>query len=291
MGFIYLNVPLKFAIMFQLTYIHHDCFVAVADGVGSVVFDYWKDPAGENAVRPPMLDLIPKGLPCLVLVSHHHKDHFNRDIFEWADEFPLMHYVVSKDVAKMIRHMLRPDSIWKGTRVSSERITILTPGEKFQQGRFLVEAFGSTDIGNSYLVTLDGDFRMFHAGDLNAWIWKDESTEAEVDAALSGYWCKLEPLVHRFARYTVRPALDVAMFPVDSRIGSEYWTGAKIFLEAFDNTALFLPMHFGLGETPEQVEKFKRDARDFRRYCNPDSKTACVALQSRGDSLALCGKP
>lgn len=277
--------------MFQLTYIHHDCFVAVADGTGSVIFDYWKDPEGEGETFPPLLGLVPKDLPCYVLVSHHHKDHFNRDIFEWAEEFPLMHYVVSKDVAKMIRHMLRPDSIWKGTRVSPDRITVLKEGEKYQDGRFLIEAFGSTDTGNSYLVTVGGDFRMFHAGDLNAWIWKDESTRAEVEAAVRDYWSRLRPLVHRFAEYTDRPALDVAMFPVDSRIGNEYWTGAKIFLEAMDNTSRFIPMHFGLGETPAQSEKYMRDARAFREYANPDSKTEYIALQRRGDTLAVSGRP
>ena len=39
-----------------------------------------------------------------------------------------------------------------------------------------VNTFPSTDIGNSYAVTIAGR-TIFHAGDLNAWIWKDESTE------------------------------------------------------------------------------------------------------------------
>lgn len=273
--------------MFQLTYIHHDCFVAVAEGVGSVIFDFWKDPADEDSTRPPMLDIIPKDLPCYVLVSHHHKDHFTRDIFEWSEEFPLMHYVVSKDTAKMVRHMLRPDSIWKGTRLSPDRITVLTPGERLQKDKFLIEAFGSTDIGNSYLVTIEGTIRLFHAGDLNAWIWKDESTSAEVETAIHDYWNKLEPLIHRFSNFTERPPLDFVMFPVDSRIGSDYWTGAEIFLEAFDNTRRFIPMHFCLGGTPEESERFIHDARQFNRYANPDSFTEYIALQSRGDCIAV----
>lgn len=39
-------------------------------------------------------------------------------------------------------------------------------------------------------------------------------------------------------------AIDIAMFPVDSRIGTDYMRGASQFIERI-KTAAFAPMHFG----------------------------------------------
>ena len=83
-----------------------------------------------------------------------------------------------------------------------------------------IEAFDSTDIGNSYAVTVNG-IKIFHAGDLNAWIRKDESTESEISEALKTYESILDKIVSKY------PEFDMAMFPVDSRLGTDYFTGAK----------------------------------------------------------------
>lgn len=45
-----------------------------------------------------------------------------------------------------------------------------------------VKAFDSTDEGLSYLVEMDG-IRIFHAGDLNNWHWREESTPREIEEA------------------------------------------------------------------------------------------------------------
>lgn len=63
--------------------------------------------------------------------------------------------------------------------------------------------------------------------------------------------------------------IDLAFFPVDSRIGRDYWEGAKIFVRRMD-VGIFVPMHFGLGETPEEVKSSLRDAVDFAAYANPE---------------------
>ena len=68
---------------------------------------------------------------------------------------------------------------------------------------------------------------IFHAGDLNNWHWKEESTEGEVREAENAYLAELELLARRTNR------VDLATFPVDPRLGQEYMLGAKQFVDHF----------------------------------------------------------
>ena len=62
---------------------------------------------------------------------------------------------------------------------------------------------------------------IFHAGDLNNWHWKDESTPQEVAEAEGNYLKELDII----AKYT--QAMDVVMFPVDPRLGTDFMRGAN----------------------------------------------------------------
>ena len=88
------------------------------------------------------------------------------------------------------------------------------------------------------MVTVDGK-RIFHAGDLNAWVWKDESTPAEIEAALRDFDAVLAPIEARYK------SIDLAMFPEDPRLGRDYDEGARIFRSRFD-IGWFVPMHYEL---------------------------------------------
>ncbi len=79
---------------------------------------------------------------------------------------------------------------------------------------------------------------IFHAGDLNNWHWNEESTKEEIDEA-EGFYQKELDLVAGKVKH-----LDLAMFPVDPRLGKDYMKGAEQFLDAIQ-TNLFAPMHFG----------------------------------------------
>ncbi len=254
---------------FSLTYIWHDCFIFRRPGNGAVIFDFWKDPREPDWKCPSWIkELKATGEPVLILVSHHHKDHFVREIFEWAADWPQVHYILSNDTARAVRHQLSPGSLWRGTRLREDQYTVLKRGESTDIAGFTVHAFGSTDIGNSYVVEVGG-LKVFHAGDLNAWIWKDESTEAEVRKALGDYRAILKDISSAY------PELDIAMMPVDSRIGTDYWTGAYELVRAID-IRYFFPMHFGLGE-PEEQRRREADAIRFNLFSNPE----------RGDYIAL----
>lgn len=254
--------------MITLTYVYHDCFVATTPQC-SIVFDFWKDPTVFDEEAPGFLSELDRDKPLYVLVSHHHKDHFTKRIFSWATLFPKIHFILSKDTAKSVRHILREDSIYSGQRPKPEQVAVLRPGEQYSGCGITVSAFGSTDIGNSYVVQT-AERSIFHAGDLNAWIWRDESTDREVAAAMKAFTDILATIALRF------PVLDIAMFPVDSRIGTGYYTGAHTLVrEIF--VRHFFPMHFGLGDTDEERMKYLRDATRIELYANPE----------RGDYIAL----
>ena len=261
--------------MIKLTYIWHDCFVFENDEV-AIVFDYWKDPFSKPGEIPTFLKNMDIGKRLYVVVSHHHKDHYAKDIFSWCHLFSDVRYILSKDTAKFARHILSPDSVYNGVKPASESVTVLSPGDSFSDGLLSVEAFGSTDIGNSYALKI-GETTIFHAGDLNAWIWKDESTEEEVRTELKRYTDILTGIAEKYPRF------DLAMFPVDSRIGTDYFTGARLFVRAID-VARFFPMHFGLG-TPEEQQKYQLDSAAVESYANPE-RGEYICLQSPYSSFA-----
>lgn len=267
--------------MLTLTYIHHDCFLLRSDSC-SIVFDFFRDAPGRSPGAdglPGFLSLVDPEKPLYVLVSHHHKDHFSRDIFRWQQRLPLTKYIISRDTEKSIRYLLRPDSIYAGARPAPGSVVTLRPGEKYTDELITVNAFGSTDIGNSYVVEIGGR-RIFHGGDLNAWVWKDESTPAEIAAAIRDYSAILDDI-----SATIGTRLDIAMLDVDSRIGRDYWEGASILLRRFD-VGLFLPMHFCLADSAEELLARQADALRFDLYA-PAGATLCVGLTGSYSSLRL----
>lgn len=71
----------------------------------------------------------------------------------------------------------------------------------------------------------------------------DESTEAQWKGAEKNFLHELDDL------YAYTPEVDVAMFPVDPRLGKEYMRGAGQFVTKI-KTHIFVPMHF----TPEYAK-------------------------------------
>ncbi len=259
----------------RLTYIWHDCFYLEAENA-DILFDFWKDVCAPVGQQPLFLRTRDWDRPLYVMVSHHHKDHYDRVIFEWA-KLGRVHYILSDDTARFARHILNPGSIYKGTKPAPGQVTVLKTGDVYDDGVIRVEAYGSTDIGNSYWFSVDG-FSGFHAGDLNAWIWKDESTAAEVAQAFEAF----NRIVGSIR--DSHPHIDYVMFPVDSRIGTDYFTGAAVFVREID-VARFFPMHFGLGDTVAEQERYRLDAAKTDLYMNPE-RGEYICLQAPYSSYA-----
>lgn len=206
-----------------LSYIYHSGFAIEAEGV-TIIIDYYKDSSetvrNEGIVHDRLLHNPGK---LYVLSSHFHPDHFNRDVLSWKEERPDIHYIFSKDILKH-------------RRASKEDAIYINKGETYEDDALKIQAFGSTDVGISFLIHIQG-MSIFHAGDLNNWHWSEESTEEEIRKANGDFLAEV-----RFLK-EIAPAIDLVMFPVDRRMGKDYMKGAKQFIEQI-KTTIFVPMHF-----------------------------------------------
>ena len=136
--------------------------------------------------------------------------------------------------------------ILKRRRATAEDAVYLKKGDVFEDENIRIRAFGSTDVGISFLIEAEGKL-LFHAGDLNNWHWKDESTPQEVAKAEGDYLRELDILAQATGH------LHLAMFPVDPRIGTDFMRGAEQFVDRI-KTDVLVPMHFW--ERPAEVVAF-----------------------------------
>lgn len=205
----------------KLTYIYHSGFaIEIADV--TIIIDYYRDSEGKD--RGIVHDsLLHRKEKLYVLSTHSHADHFNPEILTWKELHPDIHYIFSSDILE--NHLAEP-----------EDAVYLSPSELYRDQILSIQAFGSTDIGCSFLIVV-GEKLIFHAGDLNNWHWKEESTIAESKEYEDAYLHELDKL----AKVTDR--FDLVMFPIDPRLGREYMLGAEQFVSRFA-VACFVPMHF-----------------------------------------------
>lgn len=200
----------------DVTYYHHSGFSAAMDDV-LLVFDYWLGEKGElpenKRITPEMLRAYRE---IYVFISHEHPDHLDPAVFEWRKEVNVT-YIVSGDMPVGTR----------GRRMNPGDEMVLSP-------RVKVKAFESTDLGVSFLVDLCG-VHIFHAGDLNFWHWREESTVKEIEEAEEAFRQAVDPIM--------KEDIDVAFFPVDPRQGRLFDAGANYFIMSV-KPRLLIPMHF-----------------------------------------------
>lgn len=200
--------------MTAVTFLDHSGFLVELPSV-TLLFDWWK---GElPALRPEV--------PLLVFASHRHEDHFKPEIFT----LPAASFLLGKDIKLSPRNRSRwnisGDTAEKCLTLGGAQAVTPLPG-------VTVETLSSTDEGVAFLVTADGQ-TIFHAGDLNWWHWEGEDTA----------WNRnMEVNFKRFTEPLRGRRLDLAMLPLDPRLGEDGFRGPRYFLELAD-IRHFLPMH------------------------------------------------
>ena len=160
----------------KIVYYYNSGF-SVQVGSTLFIFDYWE---GENRslsasvrIRPELLKAYER---IYVFISHAHPDHLDPVVYTWAKEGLPITYIVSSDMPI-------------GT--IGKRLAPLQEKQLTQD--IWVKAYQSTDLGVAFLVEAYG-LRIFHAGDLNLWHWRQESTLREIEAAEKDFYDALEPL-------------------------------------------------------------------------------------------------
>lgn len=216
----------------RLVYIYHSGFALEADGF-SILIDYFKDSDPDPAKGYVHSELLKRAGTLYILASHFHPDHFHPEVLKWKEQKPDIKYIFSKDILKR-RRAKADDAIY------------LKKGDAYQDELLTIKAFGSTDVGISFLIETEGR-RIFHAGDLNNWHWKDESTPQEVAEAEGNYLKELDIIAKETS------VMDLVMFPVDPRLGTDFMRGAQQFIDRI-KTSVFVPMHFW--ERPAEVMAF-----------------------------------
>ena len=217
----------------------------VSIGDAGMLFDASEHGAG--ARRMPDKTQLAAYRRLYVFVSHRHDDHFSESIYDLCGENAI--YVLGYDVPQPYR----------GVRMQ--------PGEERGFGPVTVHAYGSTDEGVSFLIEYTG-IRLFHAGDLNLWHWRDESSVTEIEAAERAFYDCVAPIPQE--------TIDVAFFPVDPRQGSMYDAGAGYFVMTV-KPRIFIPMHF----------QGRADVALRFAASGSTAATQVVALQEPGDEVSL----
>ena len=199
-----------------ITHYYHSGFSVAWNDV-LLVFDYWR---GEKGELDPEIELSESRLKqyreVYVFISHDHIDHLDPIVFTWQ-EYTKVHYIISSDMP------------------------VGTPGKRMAPGDSLdlcegiqATAFDSTDLGVSFLVSIGG-IRLFHAGDLNFWHWREESTMQEIEEADEEFRKAVAPVS--------KEEIDVAFFPVDPRQGTLFEAGANYFILTV-KPRILIPMHY-----------------------------------------------
>ena len=175
----------------RLTYIYHSGFAIEADEF-AILIDYYKDTGRSPEKGFVHEKLLNRAGTLYVLSSHFHPDHFNPEVLRWKTYKKGIVYLFGKDILKR-------------NRAGKEDAIYLKKGDFYEDHNLRIKAFGSTDSGISFLIEAEGK-RLFHAGDLNNWHWKDESTPEEAAEAEQNYLKELDDL----AKATDK--LDATMF-------------------------------------------------------------------------------
>ena len=216
----------------RVTYLKHSGF-AVRTAGHQLLFDYI---GGGFAPDPDV--------PTVALASHVHGDHYDPAIAGLSDVCVLGEGIAPFAGAFTMR-----------------------PGDDLEAAGASIRAFGSTDCGVSFLVHVDG-LDIFHAGDLNFWHWRAESTEAEVGEALSGFNAVLDDLDGL--------PVDLAFFPVDDRMGAGHDEGADMYFDRIRPRVL-IPMHWW--GKPEVARAYARK--------RAGGATRVIALTEAGEGIEL----
>lgn len=151
-------------------------------------------------------------------VTHHHLDHYNKEIFKYENA----KFVLSDDITDVEKN---------------ENLIFVHEDESIVLFNDLeIMVFGSTDEGSSFLITIDG-LNIFHSGDLNWWAWEDMGPQREAERKIE-YTSEINKLKD------LNLNIDIAFVPVDPELRHNYFLAGDYFINTIA-PKFFFPMHFG----------------------------------------------
>ena len=215
----------------KVTYIHHSGFLVETDRF-YYLFDY-------ETGRLPQLE---GDKPIFVLSSHGHGDHYNPEVFPLLKEMGMrkIRAVVSEDIEA-------PEA------VDSLQVA---PGRDYCLGnQQMLTTFASTDLGVAFLIR-DQEEWIYHAGDLNDWVWEEES-EAYNRQMTRAYRRQIRLLSEKLGDRRI----DTAFVVLDPRQETDYDRGMCFFLENVCAKRVY-PMHYW--GKPGIIDRFLREHPQYQ---------------------------
>lgn len=214
----------------KVTYIFHSCFL-VETSECYYLFDYYK---GE-------LPALKKEKPVLVFSSHQHADHYNAEVFSLLAQqgITAITAVLSKDIS--------PRKHPKDTAV----IRVACHQTYELPFHTTLRTLLSTDEGVAFLLRCP-EGCIYHAGDLNDWVWAEESDE--YNRQMTGSYRHEIDLIQG-------EKIDIAFVPLDPRQEKDTDRGMLYFLQKTEPIQVF-PMHFW--EQPECIHRFLEQYPQYR---------------------------
>lgn len=215
----------------KVTYIYHSGFLVETEKC-YYLFDYYRGTIPELDTEKPIL----------VFCSHAHADHYNKKVFTLLEEMGMRHVtaVLAKDISKQNY----PSGNVECVRVRHDEHYEL-PGET------RLYTLLSTDAGVAFAVECP-EGTVYHAGDLNDWVWKGEP--GGENRQMTGSYR------HEIQKLKEIP-LDVAFLPLDPRQEELYAEGILYFLRTVSVKEIF-PMHYW--DKPEIIDKFLAEYPMYR---------------------------
>jgi L-ascorbate metabolism protein UlaG (beta-lactamase superfamily) len=240
----------------KISYLYNSGFIMETKNY-VLIFDYYLDISAAS-VKSKSNGTIGEGdirnnKKVFVFSSHSHEDHFNPVIFKWKSIRKDINYILSSDIQ---------------ISEKDENIYYMGPYENLNIDDVRIKTYGSTDIGVSFHINVDG-ITVFHAGDLNWWHWWDEDKDYNEKAEKS-----FKEEIDRIKD----TSSDIAFFPVDPRLKESYSLGGEYFIKKV-SPKIFIPMHFG-----ENYEITKL----FAKYIERSNRSVKVMkLKYRGQEIKI----
>lgn len=235
----------------KIVYLYHSGF-AVETQNHFLVFDYFNDTPNNSARSLSNGVVSPSDFPVdkqiLVFVTHQHRDHFNPIIFNWDKNHSNIKYILSSDIEL---------GEYKNNYFQLDKY------ETLKINNVEISTFGSTDLGVSYLASVDG-VTIFHGGDLNWWHWKEFSREQQLKEELD-FKAEVNKLIGK--------KIDIAFIPVDPRLEEHYYLAGEYFINVI-KPKLLIPIHFADNCNITKV---------FAEKINDNSKVAII--EKRGQII------
>lgn len=219
----------------NVSYIHHSCFLVETNRF-YYLFDYEKGNLPKMNIEKPIY----------VLSSHSHDDHYNAEIF-----------LLLKDLGMKHIKAILSDDIGIPANVDTLQVS---PNKIYDLGLNLqLMTFKSTDLGVAFLIQDEGKL-IYHAGDLNDWVWDEETEDYNMQMTLD-YRSEIDLLLNQLNKREI----DVAFVVLDPRQEQDYARGFCYFLENIPSKKVY-PMHYW--NDPSIIDRFLKDYPQYQHQIN-----------------------